>query len=250
MGALSDILGQDLASPHKSVKDDLGLSEPVLEVAANFNNQVNEPNSPAAIVADNMERWFINPWNMIKDGVIYTNDQTDMINPIKLFPPQPWYEIITYEWMSHKLFLVPKSRRQIMSWLMCFLHLHMAMFNEGVNIFFISDKEEKSDELVKRSEFMLKYIPEDKILKPKYKSSYCYLEFPGLNSSIQGVPMGADQLRQYTATAVLADEIAFWSKARETYMSLIPTIQGGGRFTGLSSPQIGFFKDLCFDQVR
>ena len=197
-----------------------------------------------------MEKWFTNPWAMVQDGVIYTLDPVDMLNPIKQFPPYPWLETISYYWLKDKLTLLPKSRRMMISWLMAFLHLHLAMFNEGVNIFFVSDKEEKSDELVKRAEFILKYIPDDQILKPRYKSSYCYLEFPGLNSSIQGVPMGADQLRQFTATAILADEFAFWAKARETYMASMPTLQGGGRFTAISSPQVGFFKDLVFDEVR
>lgn len=197
-----------------------------------------------------MERWFNNPWAMIQDGVIYTVDQVDILNPIKLFPADPWHEITTYEWLNNRLVLIPKSRRLMFSWLMVFLHLHLAMFHEGMNIFFVSDKEEKSDELVKRAEFIIKYIPDDEFLKPTYKSSYCYLEFPKLNSSIQGVPMGADQLRQYTASAILADEFAFWARARETYMSSIPTIQGGGRFTAISSPQVGFFKDLVFDVVR
>jgi hypothetical protein len=206
--------------------------------------------SAATRVADNMEKWFHNPWAMIQDGVIYTLDQVDLLNPIKLFPPDPWMEVITYEWLTHLLCLIPKSRRLMLSWLMAFLHLHLAMFNEGVTVFLVSDKEEKSDELVKRCEFILKYIPDDQMLKPQYKGSYCYLEFPNLHSAIQGVPMGADQLRQYTATAIMADEFAFWSKARETYMASIPTIQGGGRFTAISSPQVGFFKDLVFDQVR
>lgn len=237
--ALTEILGQSLENPltQKYRQSNL-ISEPL-----KVENQ-------AAKVADNMERWFHNPWAMIQDGVIFTLDQADILSPIKQFPADPWLESITYYWLADKLTLLPKSRRLMISWLMVFLHLHLAMFNEGVNVFFVSDKEEKSDELVKRAEFIIKYIPDDKILKPRYKGSYCYLEFPGLNSSIQGVPMGADQLRQFTATAILADEFAFWGKARETYMASIPTIQGGGRFTAVSSPQVGFFKDLVFDQVR
>ena len=197
-----------------------------------------------------MEVWFSNPWAMIEDGVIYTLDQVDLLNPIKQFPNDPWCQQIAYQWYVRRLIALPKSRRMMQTWLMIFLHLHLAMFNEGVNVFFVSDKEDKSDELVKRAEFIIKYIPEDQMLKPRYKGSYCYLDFPGLNSSIQGVPMGADQLRQFTATAILADEFAFWDRARETYMASIPTIQGGGRFTAISSAQVGFFKDLVFDQVR
>lgn len=197
-----------------------------------------------------MEVWFRNPWAMVEDGVIWTNDQTDLLDPIKPLPNKPYLEAITNYWMDEKLILIPKSRRMIISWLVSFLHTHLAMFNEGVSVYFVSDKEEKSDELVKRAEFIFKHIPDDKMLKPRFKSSYCWLEFPGLDSFIHGVAMGADQLRQYTATAIMADEMAFWSLARETYMAAIPTIQGGGRFTGLSSPQIGFFKDLVFDTVR
>jgi len=187
---------------------------------------------------------------MVEDGVIWTNDQTDLLDPIKLLPNKPYLEAISSYWLSSPLVLIPKSRRMMISWLISFLHTHLAMFNEGVSVYFVSDKEEKSDELVKRAEFIYKHIPDDKMLKPRMKSSYCWLEFPGLDSFIHGVAMGADQLRQYTATAIMADEMAFWSLARETYMAAIPTIQGGGRFTGLSSPQIGFFKDLVFDQVR
>ena len=206
--------------------------------------------TPAARIARNMSTWFRNPWAMIEDGVIYTIDSVDLLNPIKQFPDQPWLKVIANEWLASKLFAAPKSRRMLISWLMVFLHLHLVMFNEGASVFFVSDKEEKSDELVKRAEFIIKYIPEDQFLKPRYKGSYCYLDFPGLNSYIQGVPMGADQLRQFTATAIFADEFAFWERARETYMASLPTVQGGGRFSSVSSAQVGFFKDLVFDQIR
>jgi hypothetical protein len=76
------------------------------------------------------------------------------------------------------------------------------------------------------------------------------MEFPGLNSYIWGVPQGADQLRQFTASALFFDEFAFWEKARETYMASKPTIDGGGRVSLVSSPMDGFFKEVCFDLIR
>ena len=209
-----------------------------------------DPLNQAATIARNMEVWFTNPWSMVEDSVIWTNDQADILNPFKLFPVHPWLKIVTSLWLDSRLVAVPKSRRQLITWLMTFLHLHLAMYNQGVSIFFVSDKEEKSDELVKRAEFIIKNIPDDKFLKPRYQSSYCHLKFPGLNSYIQGVPMGADQLRQFTATAIFADEMAFWDKGRETYMASLPTIQGGGRFTGVSSAQESFFMDLVFDKIQ
>jgi len=236
---LQTILGRDVAQPELPIRPPTSQYE-----------QISEHDELVSRVARNMDVWFTNPWAMIEDGVIYTLDSADIVNPIKPFPANPWLETVVSYWLQDKLFLVPKSRRLLLSWLMVFLHLHLAMFNEGVSVYFVSDKEEKSDELVKRAEFLIKYIPDDQFLKPKYVGTYCHLKFPGLNSFIHGIPMGAGQLRQYTATAIFADEFAFWKLARETYMGSIPTIQGGGRFTGVSSPQEGFFKDMCFDQIK
>lgn len=208
------------------------------------------PISKAAQIAKNMEIYFDNPWAMVEDGIIWTMDEVDLLNPIKRFPNNPWLKTMTEVWLSEKLFATYKSRRMMITWWLVLLHTHLAMFNEGCAIYFVSDKEEKSDELVRRAAFMLDHIPDDAILKPGYKYSYCYLDFPGLNSFIMGVPQGADQLRQYGATAILADEFAFWDRARETFMASKPTIDGGGRFSVVSSPKEGFFKDLCFDMVR
>ena len=237
---LSGLLGQDLPSPGR--------------VAAGGKIWVPETPQPTTTteqrVAKNMLTYFNNPWAMVEDQVIYTLDQTDALHPVKPFPNQPWLELITSHWLVEPLFALPKSRRMTISWLMIFLHLWLAMFREGAAVFFVSDKEEKSDELVKRAEFIYDHIPSDMMLKPAKKGSYCYLEFPGLNSYIQGVPQGADQLRQYTASAIFADEMAFWGKARETFMASKPTIDGGGRFSCVSSPMEGFFKELCFDLIR
>ena len=240
MDSLSEILGQSRPA---------GPSPTIIQPATS--NQTSNPSQTlAAKVASNMQVYFNNPWAMVQDEIIYTLDQTDMLNPVKPFPNEKWLEVITQEWMANRLVALFKSRRMTITWLMVFLHLWLAMHRPGAAVFFVSDKEEKSDELVKRAEFMLKNIPEDMFLKPRYRSKYCYLEFPGLDSYIRGVPQGADQLRQFTATAILADEFAFWDRNRETFMASKPTIDGGGKFTAISSPKEGFFKEICFDLVR
>ena len=238
MDTLEEILGQSIA------KSELIIPKPFMASG----DKVEE--SPAAKIARNMEIYYSNPWAMVEDECIFTLDQTDLLNPIKPFPNKKWLEAISQIWKDENLLAVFKSRRMTITWLMVFLHLWLAMFREGVAIFFVSDKEDKSDELVKRAEFIYKYIPDSMVLKPRIKSSYCYLEFPGLNSYIQGVPQGADQLRQFTASAILADEVAFWEKARETFMAMKPTTDGGGKVTLISSPREGFMKDLCFDLIR
>lgn len=240
METLSEILGQPIPE-HK------GIIRPTPTILSSGGKA---PPTTEEQVAENMAVYFENPWAMVEDGCIYTLDQTDLLTPVKTFPNDPWLKEITAHWLVENLVAIPKSRRMTITWLMIFLHLWLAMFREGAAVFVVSDKEDKSDELIDRAEFIYKHIPDDKVLKPKAKRSHCYLDFPGLNSYIQGVPQGADQLRQFTATAIFADEFAFWEKARETFMASKPTIDGGGKFTTVSSPQEGFFKELCFDLVR
>ncbi len=211
---------------------------------------IKENETVQARIAKNMEVYYYNPWAMVEDGIIYTLDQTDLLNPIKPFPKHPWLKEVTTQWLDSSLIAVYKSRRMTMSWLMMFLHLWLVMFREGAAVFIVSDKEDKSNELVKRAEFIYNHIPDDMVLKPRMKPTYCKMDFPGLNSYMLGVPQGANQLRQFTATAILADEFAFWERARETFMASKPTIDGGGKFTAISSPQEGFFKDICFDLIR
>lgn len=243
MSALEELLGRKPTSgTGKIIGPDFNYKPEALRPKAD--------QTPAQIIANNMEVYFDNPWAMVDDGVIYTLDQADVINPVKPFPNRPWLQEITNQWLDYHLLAIFKSRRMTITWLFIFLHLWMAMFREGRAIFLVSDKEDKSDELVQRCVFMYNHIPDSMMLKPKMKSSFCYMEFPGLNSYIQGVPQGADQLRQFTASAIFADEFAFWEKARETFGASKPTIDGGGKFTCVSSPKEGFFKELCFDLIR
>ena len=136
----------------------------------------------------------------------------------------------------------------MLTWLMCWTNLWLAMFHEGAACFLVSEKEGKSAELVQRCEFMFDHIPEARMLKPKVRSKYCLLEFPGLHSYIMGIPEGPSQLRQYTGTSVLFDEYAFWQSAKETLGAARPILENGGRLAIVSSVQDGAFYDLCFDR--
>jgi len=216
-------------------------------------NPIVEPNTSKADKIITIQKAMMeHPWAAIDMGLVYTLDSVDLRMPIKKFPKYPWLREITELWLKEPLFACPKSRRMQMSWLMVWNHLWLAMFHEGAQVFFQSETADKSNELVQRAEFMYNHIPSDAMIKPSLKRGralYNLMEWPGLHSFVKGVAEGANQLRQFTATAVLADEIAFWSKARESIGAFKPTAEGGGRITLISSFQVGPFRDLCFDQV-
>lgn len=191
------------------------------------------------------------PWYFLSECV-YTKDEVDPMMPIKKFPShRPYLKLYTRLWQRERLLAVPKSRRMYMSWINIALYLHDTMWNVGRNNGFVSKKEEDSDDLVVRANFIYEHIPESIIPKeflPKANKTYGKLVFPELESKIEGYAQGADQLRQFTFSGLLFDEVAFWPDAQKAYSSAYPTIEGGGRLTCISSPAPGFFKRLVHDQ--
>ncbi len=208
-------------------------------------------NLPDALVK--LERIRQDPW-LFLSTCVYTLDQVDMKTPVKKFPNYLDYlYVYTRIWQRYPKIAVPKSRRMIMSWTNIGLYLWDTMFHMGRFNGFVSRKEEAADELVRRAEFIYDHIPEHEIpraLLPTKHYKFCNLMFPEINSQIQGFPQGADQLRQFTFSGLLFDEMAFMENAQAAYSSSMPTLEGGGRFTGISSPAPGFFKMLVFDQLE
>jgi len=193
------------------------------------------------------------PWEFCV-RCVFTLDQVDKKNPVKKFPSHYKYlKLYTRVWEREKLIIVPKSRRMFMSWCNIALYLHDTMFSVGRTNVFQSKKEEDSDALIERAKFILEHIPESEIPKdliPAWEKTYCHLKFPEIHSEIVGVPQGADQHRSLTASGVLFDEFAFWEKAEDTYSAAMPTIEGGGRCTIISSAAPGYMEKLVYDTLE
>lgn len=183
---------------------------------------------------------------------VLTLDQADKWHPVKPFPADlPYIEPIANRIVGDQLVAIVKHRRMVITWLACALILWDAMFREGRFNALISKKEENSDELVQRCKFMYDNIPAEVLpVKPTIKYKYTELSFPEINSTIKGVASGADQLRQYTCSRIVADEMAFWPEARATYTSMKPTIEGGGQIVLISTRYPGFFQKIIEDTIE
>ncbi len=210
-----------------------------------------EPNHREAdrLVA-NMREAMSHPWACIERGWVFTLDGIDLRSPIKQFPKAEYLRYATDLWVKERLLALPKSRRMIMSWMAVWWHLWLAMFHEGASVYFQSETEKKSDELIERAEFIRSHLPKGELILPRLKAgkkTYCSMVWPGIYSQILGVAQGANQLRGPTATALLLDEVAFWPEARASIVAAKPTIEGGGRCTLISSANPSFFREICFD---
>lgn len=149
----------------------------------------------------------------------------------------------------------PKPRRMRMSWAMVAAHGWLALFRPYAAVYIVSSKQEKSAELVERFAHILRMLPAKAGwpagLVPKWTlhQSPPRLVFPELGSALTGVAEGADQLRQYTATAILADEVATWTWPRATYTAMQPCIEGGGQVTLVSSAYPGFWRQFVSGEL-
>jgi hypothetical protein len=182
--------------------------------------------------------------------LVRTEDPSQFSGGPQRVPDYPYLQLLHEVWKNERLISIYKSRRMMMSWYFVWLLLHLTMFHESRLVFFVSKKEENSDELVKRAEFIYDNIPDELLpVKPAKESKYCHLAFPELRSKIIGVPAGSDQLRQFASSGILFDEFAFWKQAEESYKAAIATVEKTGRFIVVSTVQPGFFYEFCMDMT-
>lgn len=184
---------------------------------------------------------------------VRTQDQVDRLRPIKPFPVDLEYvRLYANVWTRERLLAVPKSRRMIMSWTNVALYLWDTMFNTGISNAFVSKKEDDANELIDRAEFIYDNLDPTQLpreLLPKKERKFGQLSFPEISSKIMGFPQGADQLRQFTFSGILADEMAFWEDAQKMFAASFPTLEGGGRFTAISTRAPSFFKRIVYDTI-
>lgn len=187
----------------------------------------------------------------------FTLDPHDANSPIKRFPRKEYLVHLIDEWMTNPMLLVVKSRQMLITWLFCTLHLWDCMTHRGRISFFISKKEDDANyardlSLLSRVSFVYDHLPEHLRARRRKRLKPACFEFPSLNSSIYGVSQDSDALRQYTATSIFWDEMAFQEHSHTAYAAVKPTIDGGGRMCGVSTPngRHNLFYDLVHDVRR
>ena len=190
-------------------------------------------------------------------NMVYTQDEHDQESPIKPMPMHKKYmRELAQHFLTENLLLIEKSRQMMVTWIMVACHLWDAQFHQGRRIFFQSKKEADANHLIDRAKTIYRNYPEPfkSVIHEKYPArepmAYLKLEFPRNQSIIQGTAQGADIIRQYTASRIFSDEMAFQEKAEEAFIAAKPTVTGGGSFVGVSTPNFkNFFYLLAKDQI-
>jgi hypothetical protein len=223
-------------------------------------------------------RYARDPWAWLTECVT-TIDELDPAQPVKPFPvaacracarylgaaegaccgrcggsaaPLAYLRHLAESWHRAEppILIVPKARRMLLTWLFCALNAWLAWTRPYAKVFLVSNKEQKSAELLDRVHGILERLPPDRCapLSIARTLSPPLLQLDN-NAMVFGVAEGADQLRQYTATSVLADEVGTWTWPRAAYTSMKPTTDAGGRITLVSSAYPGFFAELVRGEI-
>lgn len=219
-------------------------------------------------------RWSQHPWPFLSEAAV-TIDQVAGTQagggrpwPAEPVEPRPdcvcggcgnyvhhvvnmWYLVGLQE--HDRSFLIAKSRRLFITWAMLGVHWWLARYRPGTLVAVVARKlgeneSQGSAELVRRIKWMERHLPPHAV-RPVVEEGFGRIRWPGINSEIVAIGQGADQMRQYTVTAAFCDECAFWEEAEGTYAAAIPTLQGGGRLTMVSTANPGFYECLVHDRL-
>jgi len=122
-----------------------------------------------------------------------------------------------------------------MTWLMSGVNLHMALFQEGANIFTLSKGEDEATESLDYSRFILSQLP-DFLRQRLGKDQSSLLTFPFMQSKIRALPSTKDAGVGFGgASRVVFDEFEYHDYDNINYAEIYPAIERGGQLVILST---------------
>lgn len=177
-----------------------------------------------------------NPFIKFKyPSFVYTQDEHDQVHPYKRLPDKDYLRLISYAWVHEPLLGLPKSRQMMLTWLFCAIAVHETLFRDAKNTAWISKKFEDANATIeKRVKPIAERLPAEQKV-PEFKFIKGLFDCPDTGSVIRAMGEEAKGLRQYTFSWVCDDEGAFQEQASEIIQAALPTVNGGGRFTLISS---------------
>lgn len=151
---------------------------------------------------------------------------------------------------NNRLNIVLKARQLGLTWLALAFGVRELIFNKGYQIVALSKKEDDAKELIRRVEFILRYMPKWLIVEDcKENSDFKGLKWSSTSLSVKifhpngetsifnAMPASQDSGRSFTANLVIIDEWAFQQFAYTIWSAAYPTINrpSGGKVIGLST---------------
>lgn len=199
-----------------------------------------------------IRKFRADPWFAIQAGWVWTQDEhADAMSgedARRRFPEKDYLKFITGVVMKSQTGLLMKTRQLMMSWMFCWLLLWEAISRSGRLCIAQGKREEdvlaKGDKaLMGRIRFMRRNLPPE--VQPEVIEESKGTEVYANGSTIIAIPQGPDVIRSHTATFVFMDELAFHPEGEQAWTAALPTIKGGGRIWGVTTPN---GQEFCYAQ--
>lgn len=215
--------------------------------------------------------------------VLYTKDEHDATNPVKLFPDTPYLRAVVDCLLVSGRLIHPENARFALGEASFELPVLMAMYKSGICfieksrdvmatltccayllwrargyehqlIMVQSRKEEDAANLVFVKEpdiakisFMENHLP-GYLRRTAWPRSGAYARlYLDNGSQLWGVPEGGDVIRSNHPSVIFADEAAFQPEFGASYTAALPAVKGGGQYIAISSANPGEFYELVKD---
>ncbi len=199
---------------------------------------------------------FCDEWDWLCRGVITLDEAA---GTVREFPQWPYLRHLTERrralYHNPSVHAYEKSRRMLVTWWMLSLYLYDTLTQWNHANFVGSRKLEASAYLLGPQRMLgiweripASVWPHKPQLVPETKNGLGFerLLCPETGSYVQAIASGADQLRQYTASNVFCDEIAFWERWSDSWSAIRPTIEGGGHVDLVTTANLGAEAEVIY----
>lgn len=157
----------------------------------------------------------------------------------KPFPELSYIKFLCDLYRDEDLIVVAKSRQMMVTWTYCALLLWQVLFHRAQLCIIQCLKEENANDHIQNKVKVLydnlpdwlKELRPANTIKNEFNVTHDKTE-RGSDSRIKAVQQGADAVRQFTASVILSDEMAFQPEAGEAYAASMPATIGRGTKRG------------------
>jgi len=180
---------------------------------------------------ENLKRCIESPWYFMTKFV-YTMERKE---GIRKYPDYPYLRDLIEDLRNERLVVLLKSRQMLITWTVMAFLLWDCIFSSSSDNLVISKREDEAIDLLYRAKFIFNNLPDYMRVSVGY-NNVNLLEFKVQRSRIISLPSSPDIGRSYSPKKVFWDEMAFTPQSDRVFQSLQPSLDGGGSFIGVSSP--------------
>ena len=195
------------------------------------------------------------PWHFMRHFCKTKNEHSQEDDPYQPFPDMEYLRHLLAVWKkveekpSNRLLLIAKSRQMMASWFACAMILWICMSRSAKRVGWQSKKSEDADQMLERIYGLYNRLPESVRQANPCERKYLSMRFTTTDCDVHAIPQGPDQVRSYTWSLFVSDEMAFQENDDEAYYALLPALGKVGMGVLISTAGPGHFEQLFNDAV-